>query len=220
VAGPQHWPILLIPDVPGLRGKADFAITLPGNPAEYAGWHISGELTLEGEHLPAFQPTATGDLIDLAEVAQTKRLAANAPIAASVKLTAGKLEQKDTKERFYNFFYYDENGLRQPVYPKFRKLYDRCVCRLQGVCGGLRLAFTASDGRLQKVVLPADFEGTIVLSNLSAASGKRIGHLDAYYECLDAKRRPEMEGRPDASGQVGLDEPDNPDECVTMRFSV
>jgi hypothetical protein len=220
VAGPQHWPILLVPDRSGVRGAADFAITLPGSPDEYAGWHIRGELTLEGENLPKFEPPAVDELIDLANVAQSKTLAAQPPVAASVKLTAGKLEPRDTKQRYYNFFYYDDKGDRQPVYPAFQKLYDRCVCKLVGVCGSMRFAFTGADGRPQKVILPSDFEGRIVISNLSAASGKQIGHLDAYYECLDAKRRPEMKGAADPNGDVGRDEPDNPDECVTMRFSV
>lgn len=225
VGGPEHSAVMLVKDVPGLRGVPDFTITRPSDgktdPVEYAGWILRGEVEFSGG-FDAFAAPDLAKTMDLKMVSGATDLVSpkRRPLTATVVIEAGKLRSSGTPHHF-DFLWLDNATppADQRIYGlgKEVELTDRMTWELGDVKESFQASFTRADGSRCVVTIPHDVGEPIMISNLVGGVGKGAPHFDAFYTLAVGTQTPRIQ-RYNAITGVKLDPPENPDECRPATF--
>jgi hypothetical protein len=236
VGGPAHSSVLLIKDVPGLKGSPDFTITRPSSiklcgpdgayhpdneeAPEFAGWFLRGDVEFSGNLAPFSKPNLAKTM-DIKRIGDARKLVpANLrPLSATVRLDKGQLSSSGVAH-YYDFHYFQDGEKRRVYGPGNEvELTDRMSCDLGEIKGSFQVSFQGITGGRTVVTISdtADLDEPILISNLAGGSVKAGEHFDAYFVLADSKRTPSIKQYPRPE-QVGVDIPDNPDECRAARF--
>lgn len=225
VGGPEHTAVMLVKDVPGLKGVPDFTITRPSDgktdPVEFAGWILRGDVEFSGG-FDAFAAPDLAKTMDLKTVADAADLVSpgRRPLTATVMVEAGKLRSSGTPHHF-DFLWLDNDipPVEQRVYGAGNEveLTDRLTWELGDVKAAFQVSFTRTDGSRCVVTIPHDVGETIMVSNLVGGVGKGAPHFDAFYSLAVGTRTPHIQRYNKATG-MKQDPPENPDECRPATF--